>query len=122
MKSLNQFIKESCDKDCEHKEVTIDLSGFDNAEDMIEELSELDNIEVDGQKIKVTVCKCDCEESKEALSKLKEYAKSLRESTRNASDEQFAQKTKKFKIQVDELEAYTQEDSNEEDPESQEEE
>lgn len=104
MKDLKNYILEKA-TDEETKEVpqsksfTFDFAGLTNAEDTQKSLDDLASkhglsLAKDGDKVSFTVTKdTDIEAVQDVL---QQYAETLRKEPKNASDEQYAQKTKKF--------------------------
>lgn len=115
MKDLKNYILEKSDEKHEvpaSKSFSFDFSGLSDAEDTIKSLEDLASkhgvtLSKDGDKVSVTVTKdTDIEAIQDVL---QQYSQSLRSEQKNSSDEQYAQKTKKFASTVGDMNDYLDE-------------
>ena len=116
MKSLTDYIKESCDKNgacADSKTFVFNIKGMDNVDELKKSLESLDNVEIADDKITVTACK-ECELTKKAFDILNKYSNAERSGSHRTSDEQYAQKTVQFEAKVKELDDYMKEEAPEE--------
>jgi hypothetical protein len=116
MKTLKEYIIESCDEKKDCKSMTFNLKGMDDIDDIKKQLGEIENCEVEDDVVTLSACK-DCENTNKAYEILKKYSDAQRNSQHRSSDEQYAQKTLKLKEQVDALNEYMHEPEPEEEPE-----
>ena len=112
MKSLQDFILENVeniDEAKSSKSFTFNLKDIEGAEEALKTLSEMAEVTVDEDKVTVNVS----EENKDALQSFTEFMSKfvtdIRKSTRNSSDEQYAQKTHAIADKFDELKDYIDE-------------
>lgn len=113
MKSLKEFIIESCDKckDSEKREFVFDFSDINHGEETVKSLQDLENVTIDGLKVKINICKdCDIETVQDILQQAVMTARSEQE---NKSNETYAQKTAKLEKTLKSMDDFM----NEEDPE-----
>lgn len=118
MKSLKQYIIEGSSKtsvDVDELSFTFNLKGMDDIDDVKKQLEELDNCEIEDDKVTLKACK-DCDNTQKAYDILKKYSDAQRSSQHRSSDEQYAQKTLSLKTSVDKLHEFM----NQPDPEPEE--
>lgn len=118
MKDLKKYILEKAEDDAKKSSVpasksfTFDFSGLSEAEDTMKSLEDLGskhgvNVSKDGDKVSFTITKdTDIEAIQDVL---QQYAQVLRSEQKNSSDEQYAQKTKKFAETVGDMNDYLDE-------------
>lgn len=107
MKSLKDFIIESTVQESEEntKTFTLDFNGIDDSTDMVNSLKAIAGVKEDEEnKLVFTVYKS---QEPEYLSKLKEVIKDISAQQKNYSDEQYAQKVKKLKDSLKEIESFS---------------
>lgn len=121
MKSLKEFIIESCDKckDSETREFVFDFSDITNGEETVKSLQGMDNVTVDGNKVKLNICKdCDIDTVQDILQQAIQAARSEQQ---NKSNETYAQKTAKLEKTLKSMYDFI-DSEDEEDPEDKKEE
>ena len=97
MKRLQDFINESIINESEDsKSITFNFTDLENAEDTLKSFEEMEYCTVDDNKLTVNVTSDNFDKLSSVQDILQQYAYTLRKSTKNSSDEQYAQKTKKF--------------------------
>lgn len=105
MKSLVEFIKESCSSSEEcavasSKKVSFNFDGFEGSEDLLksaQELSDKDSldVEIEDSKISFTVSKEDIDKYDGLIELLQEYIQLRGKDQKRTSDESYAQKLAK---------------------------
>lgn len=112
MKSLQDFILENVeniDEAKNSKSFVFNLKDIDGAEEALKTLSEMAEVTVDEDKVTVDVSA----ENKDTLQAFTEFMSKfvtdIRKSTRNSSDEQYAQKTHAIADKFNELKDYIDE-------------
>ena len=93
MKSLTSFIKEA-QEESKVKSFVFDFTGLENGEETMKSLCG-DDCPADG-KFTLEVDANDPDAVEKELDILQQFAETIRRSTKNASNEQYAQLTKKF--------------------------
>lgn len=112
MKSLLEYIYESTKSgdSTTSKNISLNFKSLDNSEETINKVIELCNahnlncVQSD-EKLNITITRTNCDkgEVNELYDFLNDYATKLRKEIKNASDESYAQKTHKFKDNVDSI-------------------
>ena len=130
MKSLVEFIKESCSSNEEcavasSKKVSFNFTGFEGAEDLLksaQELSDKDSldVEIEDSKISFTVSKEDVDKYDGLMELLQDYVQLRGKDQKRTSDESYAQKVAKcektlnsYFEYVDDVKAEPEEDKKE---------
>lgn len=108
MKDLRDYILESVeevqiDEAAASKVFTFDFTDLENAEDTLKSFEDREGCEIEGQKLTVKVTDKNIDKMDSVQDILQQYAETLRKSTKNTSNEQYAQKTSKFAKQVGEF-------------------
>lgn len=105
MKSLQNFILEQSNIYEEETNVSVvfDFTDLENAEETLKSLEEKEGCSVEDNKLTVTITSDNCDKLDGVKNILQEYAETLRNSTKRSSDEQYAQKTKRFADKVSEF-------------------
>lgn len=106
MKTLKDYILENSveiNEDSDEKKITFNFDGLENDEETLKSFEGKDFCEIEDKKLTVTINKDNCDKLDTVQDILQQYADFLRKSTRNASDEQYAQKTHKFADKVAEF-------------------
>jgi len=110
MKSLVEFIKESCSSDegcvASSKKISFNFSGFEGVEDLLksaQELSDKDSldVEIEDSKISFTVSKDDVDKYDGLMELLQDYVQLRGKDQKRTSDESYAQKVSKCEKTVD---------------------
>ena len=91
MKSLIDFIKESKEEKPSSKTLTFNFNGIDNVEEIIKLLSEDDTLDIEDNKVTVTINADNVGESETDLEKLENIIKGEREGTHSSNNEQYSQ-------------------------------
>lgn len=105
MKRLQDFINENLtiNESSESKSISFNFKDLENAEETLKKFADLDNCLIEDNKLTVTVSKDNANKLSQVQDLLSQYSQGLRNSTKRASDEQYAQKTKSFEDKVNEL-------------------
>lgn len=105
MKDLRDYILESVkfNESAASKVFTFDFTGLEQAEDTLKSFEDREGCEIEGQKLTVKVTDKNVDKMDSVQDILQQYEQVLSKSTKNASDEQYAQKTSKFAKQVGEF-------------------
>lgn len=103
MKSLKEYLIESNvieSSECtDSKTFIFDFTDIENGEETVKSLEGKENYSIDGNKVTVTICN-----GKETDTEiLKQAIESIRKQSKNASNEQYAQKTKALATKLSEL-------------------
>lgn len=124
MKSLQDFIIESgeINEGKDTASITFDFTDLENAKETIESIQDKEGVEVDDQKVTVTINKDNVAKLDSVQDILQQYSETIRNSTKRTNDEQYAQKTKSFAEKVGELNDAIDEISNPNDDEDKEDE
>lgn len=103
MKTLVDFLKESVDDKEKQKSVpstktfSFNFTGLEGVDDFLKSLTDLgDSVEVEDEKVKVTVSKEDTGASEGAFELLQDFIELRNKDQKNASDESYAVKTHKL--------------------------
>ena len=113
MKRLQEFINEQFEKVEESKSTeksfTFDLKDTENAEETLESFKDIEGVTVEETKVTVKVS----EENKDKLGTfqdiMQQFVAKIRSSQKVASDEQYAQLTKKLEDKLNEFNVYLDE-------------
>ena len=108
MKDLRDYILESVeevsiDEAAASKVFTFDFTDLEQAEDTLKSFEEREGCEIEGQKLTVKLTAKNIDKMDSVQDILQQYAETLRKSTKNSSDEQYAQKTSAFAKKVGEF-------------------
>jgi len=104
MKTLQDFLFEQLlNESDESKSVTFDFKDLENGEEELKKFAENEFCEIEETKLTVKVTKDNANKLNDVQDELKQYCTGIRSSTRRASDEQYAQKTRTFQNKVNEL-------------------
>ena len=104
MKNLRNFLFEQLIKESdESKTVSFEFKGLDGGEDALKKFTDKDSCEISDTKLTVTVTKDNANKISDVYDELNQFCQGIRNSTKRASDEQYAQKTKSFEDKVKEL-------------------
>ena len=113
MKTLKEFILESSDKKPMSKTIILDFEQFDDGKEKLEEIianhNSLDFVTVEDNKMTITVTDTNINDVNELYNDLKAYCAALKNSPKRSSDEQYAQKIKKFTELVNSIENFKNE-------------
>ena len=110
MKSLVEFIKESCSSDegcvASSKKISFNFSGFEGVEDLIKSVQELNDkdsldVEIEDSKVSFTVSKDDVDKYDGLMELLQDYVQLRGKDQKRTSDESYAQKVAKCEKTVD---------------------
>ena len=110
MKSLVEFIKESCSSDegcvASSKKISFNFSGFEGVEDLIKSVQELNDkdsldVEIEDSKVSFTVSKDDVDKYDGLMELLQDYVQLRGKDQKRTSDESYAQKVSKCEKTVD---------------------
>lgn len=121
MKSLVDYIRESSEEEKKQvpssKSFSFNFSGLEGVEEFIKSVNELENenIEVEDEKVKVTVSKEDTEASEGAFELLQDFIELRNKDQKNASDESYAVKTHKLMDTLNDWREYVDDVDEEED-------
>lgn len=91
MKSLVEFIKESKDENKISKTLTFNFNGIDNVEDIIKTLSEDETLNIEDNKVTLTINADNIDDIQTSLDKLEKVIKSERDGTHSSNNEQYSQ-------------------------------
>ena len=91
MKSLVEFIKESKDENRISKTLTFNFNGIDNVEDIIKTLSEDETLNIEDNKVTLTINADNIDDIQTSLDKLEKVIKSERDGTHSSNNEQYSQ-------------------------------
>ena len=112
MKNLKDYILENSksvenqneiNEASKEKKITFDFTGLENDEETLKSFDGKDFCTIEDNKLTVTVTADNCDKLDTVQDILQQYAETLRSSTKNSSDEQYAQKTHKFADKVAEF-------------------
>jgi len=106
MKRLQDFIIESSQEINEGKDtasITFDFTDLENAKETIESIQDKEGVEVDDQKVTVTINKDNVAKLDTVQDILQQYAETIRNSNKRSENEEYAQKTKAFAEKVGEF-------------------
>ena len=91
MKSLVEFIKESKDENKISKTLTFNFNGIDNVEDIIKTLSEDETLNIEDNKVTLTINADNIDDIQTSLDKLEKVIKSERDGTHSSNNELYSQ-------------------------------
>lgn len=91
MKSLVEFIKESKEEKTSSKTLTFNFSGIDNVDEIIKTLSEDETLNIDGNKVTLTINADNIDDIQTPLQKLENVIKGERKGTHSSNNEQYSQ-------------------------------
>jgi len=105
MKHLQDYIIEQVqvNEGATSKSVTFDFTDLENGKETIESLKDKEGVEVDGDKLTVTVNSDTVDKLDTVQDILQQFCQTIRNSQKRSSDEQYAQKTVDFEKKVGEL-------------------
>ena len=106
MKRLQDFIIESSQEINEGKDtasITFDFTDLENAKETIDSIQDKEGVEVDDQKVTVTINKDNVAKLDTVQDILQQYAETIRNSNKRSENEEYAQKTKAFAEKVGEF-------------------
>ena len=108
MKSLQEFILESTEQKSDEpkaKEFVFKFKDLENGEETVKSLANVYGCTAneDKQEVTISVNKENANKLETAQDILQQFAQGIRNSTKRASDEQYAQKTKSFEDKVNEF-------------------
>jgi len=98
MKHLEDYINESINlnESEESKSITFDFSDLENAKETLDSLKDQEGCEIEDNKLTVTITQDNVDKLDTVQDILQKYTDTIRSSVKRSSDEQYAQKTKKF--------------------------
>lgn len=91
MKSLVEFIKESKEEKPSSKTLTFNFNGIDNVDEIIKTLSEDETLNIDGNKVSLTINADNIDDIQTPLQKLENVIKGERKGTHSSNNEQYSQ-------------------------------
>ena len=91
MKSLVEFIKESKEEKTSSKTLTFNFSGIDNVDEIIKTLSEDETLNIDGNKVTLTINADNIDDIQTPLQELENVIKGERKGTHSSNNEQYSQ-------------------------------
>ena len=102
MKSLKEYLFEAAK---EEKEFVFSFKGLENGEETVKSMASVYGCTANEEKqeVSITVTKDNANKLETAKDILQQFAQGIRNSTKRASDEQYAQKTKSFENKVNEF-------------------
>ena len=105
MKHLQDYIIEQAqvNEGATSKSVTFDFTDLEIGKETIESLKDKEGVEVDGDKLTVTVSSDTVDKLDTVQDILQQFCQTIRNSQKRSSDEQYAQKTVEFEKKVGEL-------------------
>ena len=121
MKSLQEFINEQAEVNVDiteakdSKEITFDFTDLENGEETLKSLEDKEGCTIEDNKLTVKITNDNADKLDTVQDILQQFAETVRSSVKRSSDEQYAQKTKKFAEKVAEFNDAIDEISNPED-------
>ena len=115
MKNIKDYLMESFINESSSKSISFNFSDLENAEDTIKSLENQPGVSVSDKTVTINVTADNVSELGTVQDILQQYAETIRSSQRRSSDEQYAQKSKKFQEKVAELNDAIDEIENPED-------
>ena len=119
MKRLQEFINEQVDVNIteakDSKEFTFDFTDLENGEETLKSLEDKEGCTIEDNKLTVKITDDNVDKLDTVQDILQQFAETVRSSVKRSSDEQYAQKTKKFAEKVAEFNDAIDEISNPED-------
>lgn len=105
MKHLQDYIIEQAqvNEGASSKSITFDFTDLENGKETIESLKDKEGVEVDGDKLTVTVSSDTVDKLDTVQDILQQFCQTIRNSQKRSSDEQYAQKTVEFEKKIEEL-------------------
>lgn len=105
MKHLQDYIIEQAqvNEGASSKSINFDFKDLENGKETIESLKDKEGVEVDGDKLTVTVNSDTVDKLDTVQDTLQQFCETIRNSQKRSSDEQYAQKTVEFEKKVGEL-------------------
>ena len=105
MKRLQDYIIEQAqvNEGASSKSITFDFKDLENGKETIESLKDKEGVEVEEDKLIVTVSSDTVDKLDTVQDILQQFCETIRNSQKRSSDEQYAQKTVKFADKVNEL-------------------
>lgn len=104
MKTLLEYLQEKTEiieASEESKTFEFNFNDIENKDDILKSFTDMDNVEVDGDVVKLTVSKDNMTDP--ALEILQSTIERLRKSSQSINNEQYAQKTKNLKVRLSEV-------------------
>lgn len=115
MKRLTDFIAESIvteANDNKTKSFVFNLADMENGEETVKSFENMPGVTIDGQKVTVEVSSENFDKLDSFQDIMQQFIEGLRNSTKRASDEQYAQKTKALADKMNEFNDYLDELAN----------
>ena len=111
MKSLQEFINENIvnEEAAQSKSFTFNLAGIDAGEETLKSFENITGVTIDGEKVTVEVTPENFDKLDTFQDIMQQFIDGARKSTRRASDEQYAQKTKSLEDKMNEFNDYLDE-------------
>jgi len=128
MKTLKDFISESIkiNESEDSKSITFNFSGLDDAEDTLKSFEEMEYCTIEDNKLTVDVTSDNFDKLSSVQDILQQYTDKNLNSPHRSSDEQYAQKVKKFSEKMNEfnetIEKFENPETDEDDQKSKDEE
>ena len=119
MKSLINYIKESCVLESEEaKIVKFNFNGIDNSEELLKSLESYDYVTVDDNEVKISISKDNYDKLDSVQDILQQSIEKERNSTKSTNNEEYAQKVVNLEKQLakmsDIIDMYSGDNENEE--------
>lgn len=112
MKTLKDFILESSEKSMS-KTIVLNFEDFDDGKEKIKEFAEkynsLDFVTIENDVMTINLTNDNLSDITELYDDLKSYCSSLKNSSKRSSNEQYAQKIKKFTESVNSIDNFKNE-------------
>ena len=115
MKRLTDFIAESIvaeANDNKSKSFVFNLADMENGEETVKSFENMPGVTIDGQKVTVEVSSENFDKLDSFQDIMQQFIEGLRNSTKRASDEQYAQKTKALADKMNEFNDFIDELGN----------
>ena len=105
MKHLQAYIIEQAqlNEGASSKSITFNFKDLENGQETIDSLKDKEGVEVDGDKLTVTVNSDTVDKLDTVQDTLQQFCETIRNSQKRSSDEQYAQKTVEFEKKVGEM-------------------
>lgn len=105
MKHLQDYIIEQAqvNEGASSKSITFDFKDLENGKETIESLKDKEGVDVDDDKLTVTVNSDTVDKLDTVQDTLQQFCETIRNSQKRSSDEQYAQKTVEFEKKIGEL-------------------
>ena len=120
MKRLQDFILENIvteSSESKSKTIVFNLTDMDNGEETVKSFENMPGVSIDGQKVTVEVTSENFDKLDTFQDIMQQFIESIRKSTKRASDEQYAQKTKSLEDKMNEFNDFIDELSTPEEDE-----